>query len=86
MYVLNSELHLTTSNYGIQFLVGSSLNSIRDIGGNWIKNMYISITMGRVLIVWFNNYVLVKSGQIVNPIIAIVPYCSIRVRLCLRIY
>ena len=36
-----------------------------------------------------NNCVLVKSGQIANPIIAIddpVPYCSIRARLCLRIY
>ena len=39
-------------------------------------------TVGRVLIV-------VKSSQIVNPIIAMddpVPYCSIRARLCLRIY
>ena len=33
--------------------------------------------------------VLVKSGQIANPIIAMddpVPYCSIRACLCLRIY
>ena len=36
-----------------------------------------------------NDCVLVKIGQIANPIIAMddpVPYCSIRARLCLRIY
>ena len=36
-----------------------------------------SYTVGHVLIVYFNNYVLVKSGQITNPIIAMddpVPY------------
>ena len=50
---------------------------------------FLSITVGLVLIAWFNNYVLVKSGQIANPIIAVVdpvPYCSIRTHFCLRIY
>ena len=40
----------------------------------------ISNTVGLVLIVWFNNCVLRKSGLIANPIIAIVdpvPYYSI---------
>ena len=39
-----------------------------------------NITVDLVLIAWFNNCVLVKSGQIANPINAIVdpvPYCSI---------
>ena len=31
-----------------------------------------SYTVGRVLIAWFNDYVLGKSGQIANPIIAMV--------------
>ena len=46
-------------------------------------------TVGRVLIAWFNDCVLGKSGQIANPIIAMVdpvPYYSIRACLCLRIY
>ena len=41
-------------------------------------------TIGRFLIVWFNDCVLGKSGQIANPIIAMVDpvlYCSIRARL-----
>ena len=48
-----------------------------------------SIPVGRFLIAWFNDCVLGKSGQIANPIIAMVdpvPYYSIRARLCLRIY
>ena len=47
------------------------------------------ITVGRVLIVWFNDGILGKSGQIANPIIAMadpVPYYSMRAHLCLRIY
>ena len=46
-------------------------------------------TVGWVLIAQFNDCVLVKSGQIANPIIVMddpVPYCSIRACLCLRIY
>ena len=46
-------------------------------------------TVGRVLFAWFNDCVLGKSGQIANPIIAMVDpisYYSIRARLCLRIY
>ena len=46
------------------------------------------ITVGRFLIAWFNDCVLGKTGQIVNPIIAMVnpvPYYSIRARSCLRI-
>ena len=45
-----------------------------------------SDTVGRVLIAQFNNYVLVKSGKIANPVIAMddpVPYC---ISLCLQIY
>ena len=48
-----------------------------------------NITVGRVLIAQFNKCVLAKSGQIANPIITMddpVPYCSVRARLCLRIY
>ena len=53
------------------------------------KNALEKDTVGLVLIAWFNNCVQVKSGQIANPIIAIVDpvlYCSIRARFCLRIY
>ena len=51
-------------------------------------NVY-GYTVDLVLSTWFNNYILVKSGQIANPVIAIVdpvPYSSIRARFCLRIY
>ena len=34
--------------------------------------MGILITIGRVLTAWFNDCILVMSGQIANPIIAIV--------------
>ena len=46
-------------------------------------------TVGRVLTAWFNDCVLGKSGQIANPIIAMVDpvLCySICAHLCLRIY
>ena len=42
-----------------------------------------------VLIAWFNDCILGKSGQIANPTIVKVdpvPYYSIRTHLCLRIY
>ena len=41
-------------------------------------------TVGRVLIAWFNDCILGKSGQIANPIIAMVdpvPYYSMRAHL-----
>ena len=46
-------------------------------------------TVGRFLIAWFNNCILVKSGQIANLITAMVDpilYYSIRACLCLQIY
>ena len=50
----------------------------------------VSHTVGRVLVIaWFNDCVLGRSGRIANPIIAMidpVPYYSIHARLCLRIY
>ena len=69
------------------------LSLIGDLHNDCISLMcYLCIlkccTIGRVLIAQFNNYILVKSGQIANPIIAMdepVPYCSIRAGLCLRI-
>ena len=60
---------------------------------NWTQDQknsrYTVITVGRVLIAWFNDCALGKSGQIANPIIAMVdpvPCYSVRARLCLRIY
>ena len=46
-------------------------------------------TVARILIEWFNDCILGKLGQIMNPKIAVVdpvPYYGIRARLCLRIY
>ena len=51
--------------------------------------IYMYNTIVRVLIVWFNDCVVGKSGQIANPIIAMVdpiPYYSIHARLRLQIY
>ena len=58
-------------------------------GWGWPPLHDLTNTVGRVLIAWFNDCALGKSGQIANPIIVIVnpiPCYSIRARLCLRIY
>ena len=48
------------------------------------------VSRRKVLIVWFNDCVLGKSGQIVNPVITMVVdpirYYSVHVHLSLRIY
>ena len=62
-------------------------NTLLDMYNNLCK--YPANTIGRVLIAWFNDCVLGKSGQTANPTIAMidpVPYYSIHVHLCLRIY
>ena len=55
---------------------------------NFTKHLEAN-TVGQFSITWFNNCVLGNSGQITNPIIVKVdpiPYYSIRVHSCLRIY
>ena len=66
---------LTLRNFPQSYIEGRLFDQAR-------KPFY---TVGRVLIVQLNNCILVKSGQIANPIYIItmdepVPYCSIRAR------
>ena len=58
-----------------------------------VKSTVEATIIGRVLIAWFNDCILGKSGQIANPRIAMVNpvpymymYYSIPASVCLRIY
>ena len=56
------------------------------VQGRQILMFMIANTIGRLLIAWFNDCILGKSGKIANPIIVMVNpvlYYSIRARLCL---
>ena len=46
--------------------------------------MYMYNTLGRLLIMWFNDCILDKLGQIVNPMIAKVDPIHIHACLCLE--
>ena len=91
---LVSELHVFTTPSMRPISITCSSESGRSSHliappGTYTSDYNYIDTIGTILIAWFNDCILGKSGQIANLIIMIVnpvPYYSIRACLCLWIY
>ena len=81
------QVQLALQAYILQILTSTVNISRMQPHLDFLSGTNSTIYIGQVLIAPFNDCVLVKPGQIANPIIVMndpIPYCSIRARLCLQ--